>query len=202
MQKGTKISCVVPFHWMKEWQFYLTRCLESIERQTYKDYEVILVKHSDMPTTSNRAMQAATGELIKVLYMDDFLAHDNALKEIAEHFPVDAQWLVTGCLHQTRTGRPERPHYPQYTDDISTGNNCIGSPSVLTLRNDGKLLFDEKLSWLLDCDLYKRLHDTYGPPVLLSDLNVVIGQGDQQMTHILTDERKLSEHRYLNEKHV
>ena len=197
-----KISICVPFHWMKDWQFYLTRCLTSIEMQTYTKYEVILIKHSDMPTTSNRTMQAATGELIKILYMDDFLSHEDSLKQIVNHFPKEAHWMATGCLHQTKTGNPVNPHYPLYTDDISTGNNCIGSPSVLTLRNDGKLFFDEKLSWLLDCDLYKRLHDAYGPPVLLKDLNVTIGLGDQQMTHILTDERKLSEHRYLNEKHV
>lgn len=196
-----KISIVIPFHWMKDWPQMMERCLKSIQAQTFKDYEVILIKHSTMPVTSNRVIESAKGELIKVLYLDDYLAHGNALKEIADGFAENTQWLVTGCLHDTGDGNLINYHEPSYNDQIYTGVNTIGSPSVLTFRREGHLLFDTKLSWLLDVDLYKRLHDLYGPPTIVNSPNVVIGIGQHQTTHILSDEQKQKEHIYLLEKH-
>ena len=84
--KKPKVSICVPFHWMENWPFFLERCLNSIEKQTFKDYEIILIKHSIMPITSNRVIESATGEIIKVLYMDDWLASPNYLEEISKAF--------------------------------------------------------------------------------------------------------------------
>lgn len=195
-----KISVVIPFHWMENWQFLLTRCLESIEKQSFKDYEVVLVKHSTMPVTSNRVIESATGDLIKVLYMDDYLAHGNALQEIADNMG-DSQWLVTGCVHDTGNGELTNYHSPKYTDDIYTGNNGIGSPSVLTMRREGHLLFDTNLSYLLDCDLYERLHKTYGPPKILDTPNVAIGLHKGQVSNLMPDSEKRKEGLYMLRKH-
>ncbi len=196
-----KVTIAIPFHWMKDWEFFLIRCLKSIEVQTFRDYEIVLIKHSTMPVTSNRTIQSATGELIKVLYMDDYLAHEDSLTEIVENFKQEDTWLVTGCLHQKGKENPHSPHFPEWTNDISTGNNCIGSPSVLTFRRESTLLFDENLSWLLDADLYKRFYMKYGPPKILNTSNVVIGLGEHQTTHILSDQEKNGEYRYLLEKY-
>lgn len=159
-----------------------------------------------MAKNTNAGLKKARGQLIKILYLDDYLAHDNALQVIVDNFTPETQWLATGCLHQqTEIGLyedPHSPHYPRYTENISTGNNQIGSPSVVTLRREGMLLFDENMSWLLDCDLYKRYYDTYGKPTLVNDLNVVIGVGEHQTTYKLSEEEKLSEHYYLNDKHA
>lgn len=189
-----KISIVVPFHWMKNWQTFLTKCLVSIEQQYFKNYEVILTKAGSMPVNTNRAIGCARGELIKVLYMDDYFSSEYALDDIVMHFEDEDEWMITGCN--------TNPH-PRWTNDIETGNNKLGSPSVLTFRNHFKdnLLFDEKMSWLLDCDLYKRMHAKYGLPKILNANNVYIGQGDHQMTHILTPEQKLAEHNYLKQKY-
>lgn len=195
-----KISIVIPIHWMDNWQHFLTRCLGSIEKQTFKDYEIILMKVDSMPITSNRVIESAKGEIIKILYMDDYLAHDDALRVIADNFTEDTQWLATGCLHQMGDGIPNTPHYPLWNDEMGKGANSIGSPSVIAIRNQGHLLFDENLSWLLDCDLYTRYYERYGPPKLVNDLNVVMGLGDHQMTNVLTKEQKESEFIYLQNK--
>lgn len=200
MQNKPKISVCIPFHWMKNWSFFLERCLKSIEQQTFKDYEIVLIKHSTMPVTSNKVIQAAHGEIIKVLYMDDFLAHIDALKKIVDNFKEDDQWLVTGCLHEDENGNRGNPHYAEFNDNIHI-KNTIGSPSVLTVRNNGHLLFDENLTFYLDCDLYKRYYKKYGPPNILDDLNVVIGIGKHQMTNILTQEEKLKELNYIIKKY-
>ena len=199
--KNPKISVVVPFHWMENWERLLLRCLMSIEAQTFKDYEIILLKHSTMPVTSNRAIESAKGDLIKVLYMDDYLAHENALQEIADNFTKESKWLVTGCVHDTGDGNPTNYHEPKYTDDIFTGNNGIGSPSVLTMSREGLLLFDDTLSWLLDVDLYKRLHDSFGPPKILSTPNVCIGLHKGQHSNLMPDDKKREEGIYMLKKH-
>ena len=189
-----KVSIVVPFHWMKNWQFFLTRCLESIEKQTFKDYEVVLIKHSTMPVTSNRVIESAKGEIVKVLYMDDVLADENALQRIVDCFQDDTEWLITGCDNNLS---------PYWTDDIETGNNKLGSPSCLSFRNhfEDNLMFDEEMSFLLDCDFYKRMYEKYGLPKILEGKNVIMGIGDHQMTNILTDQEKQEEFDYLAKKY-
>ena len=192
MDTRTKISIIVPFHWMAGWQFFLTRCLESIERQTFKDYEVILTKAGSMPVNTNRAIQCAKGELIKVLYMDDYLAHENSLQEIVDNFKEEDVWMITGCNTNS---------HPYWTEDIETGNNKLGSPSCLTFRNNRNILFNEELSWLLDVELYIRLYENICPPKILDTINIIIGEHSGQMTHILTDEQKLVEQNYLKQKY-
>lgn len=192
-----KISIVIPFYFgMKNWQFFLTRCLESIERQTFKDYEVILVKHSTMPVTSNRSMECAKAEIVKVLYMDDWLESENYLEELFKAFENGAEWVITAASNNK---------IPYWTEDIGAGNNKLGSPSALAYRNYIRHslgnFFDEKLSWMLDVDLYKRLERLFGKPGILESVVVGIGIGDHQMTNTLTDAQKQEEFNYLQEKY-
>ena len=192
--KNPKISICVPFHFgMKNWQFFLIRCLESIEKQTFEDDEIILINHSTMPITSNRVIESAKGDIIKVLYCDDWLESEDYLEKLYEAF-LDEQieWVITSASTNKN---------PMWTDDIESGNNKLGSPSALAFRNTGDNLFDENLSWLLDCDLYKRLEKRFGKPTILTDIEIGIGVHNGQMTHILTDEQKLDEVNYLKKKY-
>lgn len=189
-----KISIVIPFHWMKNWQSFMMRCLESIEKQTFKDYEVILIKHSTMPVTSNRVIESAKGEIVKVLYMDDWLESENYLERVYQEFlKPETKWLITSATTNQN---------PYWTDDIETGNNKLGSPSALAFSTYFTLeFFDESLSWLLDCDLYKRLESRFGKPTILTDIIVGIGEHPGQMTHILTGIQKSAEAEYLKYKY-
>lgn len=190
---------------MKNGDYFLWRLVQSVLKQSYNDYELLIVQEGSMPENTNAGIKKAKGELIKILYLDDYLAHKDALKLIVESFGKEDQWLVTGCVHQ-RTGDrdfyedPHSPHYPQYVEDIHLGNNCIGSPSVLTIRNKGHLLFDERLSFLLDCDLYKRYYQKYGSPKVLRDLGVVIGIHEGQTSSIMPENEKLEEYNYITKK--
>ena len=147
-----------------------------------------------MPVTSNAVIRAAKGEIIKVLYLDDYLAHKDAQKNIVEAFT--GGWLVTGCEHDNGQQR-FNPHFPEWNNQVPDGLNSIGSPSVLAFENNEPLLFDERLSWLLDCELYGRLYKRYGMPTIVNDINVVIGLGSHQMTHKLTDEEKEAEYKLI-----
>lgn len=199
-----KISICVPFHWMSNWVVYLNRCLKSIEEQTFKDYEVVLIKHSTMPVTSNKVIAAASGELIKIIYMDDALLGNTALQQIWDVFQdKEVKWLVNGCLHNYGVDKTlANLHVPSYDDEqLRKGINTIGSPSVLTMRNEGALFFDEKLNWELDIDLYIRLYEKYGLPKIIDNPLTEIGIHPGQMTVLLSESEKLKERNYVENKY-
>lgn len=194
MDTRPKISVVIPIHDMQGGAEFLWRSINRLTEQTFKDWELVITKDGKMAENTNSGIKRARGELIKILYLDDYLASPHSLQKIVDEFTDDVDWMITGV-----DTNPE----PYWTDDIETGNNKLGSPSALTFRNFSPFnpLFDESLSWLLDCDLYKRMYKTFGPPKIVPVVNVIMGVGEHQMTHILTDEQKLSEHQYLTNKY-
>lgn len=196
------ISICIPYHDMENGAFFLKRCIDSIMSQTYTDYEIVLTKVGKMAENTNAAIKKAKGDIIKILFMDDYFAHPNALQKIGDYsnYLINHNgWLITACEHDDGVNRGSS-HYPEWNDNIQTVNT-IGSPSVLAFRNENPLLFDEKLSWMLDADLYKRLYKRYGIPVILNDINVVIGIHGGQTTYALSDEQKKSEVDYVINKH-
>lgn len=220
-----RLSCAIPTHSMKHSEYFLTRLLDSLWSQVFQDFEIVITDNSDddivenicnqyktgihyyrnprkgMAQNTNEAIQRSRGELIKVIYLDDFMAHDRALLKIANLF--EGQWLVTGCTHNDLGQNfTHSNHIPHYSSNIETGHNTIGSPSVLTIKNEDPLLFDEDMTWMLDVDYYKRMYNKYGEPFILKDINVVIGLHDSQMTHLMGDERKLIEQDYIRSKYA
>lgn len=196
-----KVSIIVPIHDMENGAFFLWRNINSIMSQTFKDYEIVITKEGSATENKNVAMHKARGELIKFLDLDDYFAHPDALKLIVDNFRDEDRWLVTGCLHDKGDGVVGWPHFPQYADDIYTGNNLIGGPPVLTLRRQACLFFDPDLVWLFDVDLYKRYYDAYGEPKILNDLNVVMGLHPGQMTNTIPPARKLEEIKLLMKRY-
>ena len=196
-----KISVVIPIHWMKDWSFFLIRCLKSIEQQTFTDYEIIITKSGAMAENTNSAIKRATGDIIKILYMDDYLAHPDSLKNIAENFK--GGWLATGCVHDFGDGILKDPHLARYEGVIPSSKivNSIGSPSVVAIENKDPLLFDESMTWVLDIDYYNRLLKRYGPPTILDSYDVVMGCGDHQITNIISEQEKKAEEKYLLQKY-
>lgn len=217
-----KISVVIPTHNMANKEFFLRRSLDALWNQTLQDFEIVVADNSNddvlkvicdhyktgiryfknplkgMAQNTNFAMGKAEGKLIKILYLDDYLAHPKALQKIWDNF--DGQWLATGCLHDEGKGA-HHPHMPSFGIEMNLGINTIGSPSVITVLNEGHLPFDEKMTWLLDVDLYKRYYEQYGMPVLLNKPNVVIGIHAGQATNLLSDKLKKDEEEYLTKKH-
>ena len=218
-----KLSVAIPTSDMKEKSYFFRRCLDSLWNQSFQDFEIVVSDNSDddvikeicewyrtgikyyrnsvkgMAQNTNEAIKRSKGELIKILYMDDYMAHDDALEKIVKHFK--GYWLVTGCTHTKEGERYTHSiHIPSYSEEIKNGVNTIGSPSVLTIKNKDPLFFDEEMTWMLDVEYYARLYKLYGEPTILKDINVVIGLHPNQMTNLLTDEQKYKEHIYLNEK--
>ena len=198
--------------------------------QTYKDFEVVISDHSkddnienlckeydnsldisymrneekrgNFTDNTNRAMKRCKGDIIKVLFQDDFLWDEHSLDKINNAFDENTIWVVTSCEHTYDGINFHRRHNPRYNEQIYTGNNTIGNPSVLSIRrNDDMPYFDERMIWTVDVDYYKRLHDQYGPPVILNEVTVVIRLWDKQLTHLIPDQIKQREVALSAEKH-
>lgn len=223
----SRITVAIPTHSMTGGQSFLRQSFNSFKKQTFKDFDIVVSDNSEddliedvcneyielpityfknplkgMAQNTNSAIKASKGELIKVLYLDDFLFGETALSDINKFFKPTDQWLVTGCVHTVDGEEFYNPHYPNYHDKIYEGGNTIGSPSVLTIRNKDPQLFDENLTWLLDVDLYKRYDYLYGNPRVINSLNVVIRIHPGQMTNIISDNRKQDELEYLIKKYT
>lgn len=194
-----RISIVVPTHKMSNGEFFLNRLIHSLDVQTFRDFELVITTEGKMAANTNSGIKKAKGEIVKILFMDDYFYSKDALKHISDSF--EGGWLATGCTHDDGY-TVENPHEPSYNEDIRYGNNTIGSPSVVAFENKDPLLFDEKLSWLLDCDLYARLYARYGLPTLLPDIDIGIGIGRHQTTHLMSDREKNEEYQYLQEKYA
>lgn len=222
MDTRPKFSIVIPTYQMNGGIEFLRHSFEMLGKQTFKDFEVVITDDSNndlvkdfcakyftlpirytrnpiargMGGNTNTGIHNAKGELIKILYQDDYLAHEDSLQVIADNFLDNDKWLVTGCTHTDG-----RPHLPRYNDQIHRGINTIGSPSVMTIRNTDPMFFDTNLGWVLDCDYYKRMYMRFGLPKIVNDINVGIGIGDHQTTNKLSEEFKKKEIQFLIEKY-
>jgi len=180
---------------------FLNDLLSTIEIQTLKDYEVIVSDHSkhhelkilsdeyankgmnikyvrnvenrgNGPFNTNKAIDFCEGEIVKVMFQDDFFYDDQALEKIYNSLTEsDKDWLVCGCNHTQTDGRDFYwTLMPKWNGDLLQGVNSISSPSVLAFKN-GKVKerFDENVVMMMDCEMYYRLDKVHGQPEYLYD---------------------------------
>lgn len=109
---------------------FLEQSLDVLSTQTFKQFEVVVSDQSSdtaiadlcarsslqirwidarrvpkqASANTNLAMNVAAGEIVKILFQDDFLLGDAALARIAQAFDdPKVNWCLTGCEH-TRDG--------------------------------------------------------------------------------------------------
>lgn len=216
-----KVSIVIPIYNMKNAQYFLERNLKSIYIQSFDDYEIVISDDSeddelknwisklDMPiryfknpgrkgmaNNSNYAIDQAEGELIKILYQDDYFYDSRSLEKIVAAFTPHCQWLATGCTHTMDGVNFFNDHRPYYSET----DNTIGSPSVITLHSKIRERFDPSFHYVLDLDFYKRLYYHYGKPKIYDQVNVVMGIHQGQKTHLMSELEKAKEHQQLKMK--
>lgn len=195
-----KISVAVPYHNTLTTGAFLARLCISYHDQNYANKELILTNKGTMGENHNAAIEESTGDIIKLLQMDDYLLPD-ALEKTVRAFEEnpDKSWLITANLHFDGE-KVGYPHLPEWNDQIFTGRNTLGSVSTLSIKRD-TLLFNPHLKWMIDVDMYKRLYDNYGPPILLLEPTVVVSWHQGQQTNLLTDEEKHKEYLIMMERY-
>lgn len=205
----------------------------QIQIQRYYDYEIVISDHSkdnqicrlvDEQRSQNKlnikyqnyeenygngvanlnnALKMANGEIIKVMFQDDFMFDRRCLEKFDKAFQDEnTKWAVCGCNH-TRDGvNFSKFITPYWNDKLLEGVNTISSPSVLAFRNDNIELFDEDLTMLMDVEYYYRLGQRYGLPKIIEDCLITNRCHDNQIssryTGSLEEEKKHCREKYEN----
>lgn len=213
------VSVIVPVHSVEGCDLLLERNLSSIHAQGYWDWDIVVSDDSGdrnlkelaerygaryfvnpgqngMAHNTNHAMSKAQGEMVKILFMDDMLADQESLGDMASHLPRGSMWGACACMHTTDGINAFNPHRPFY----SHSENTIGSPSVTIFRKGFGELFDPSYRWVLDLDLYRRLYQRFGLPRLNYRVDVVIGLGKHQETERIPSREKVREEMELRDK--
>ncbi len=200
--------------------------------QTYNDFEVVISDHSkddkiknickkykdklnivyihnphkrgNLSHNTNNAIKICKGDIIKILFQDDFLFEDDSLQKINDVFTEETGWVTSACEHVLDTSmKTYNKVIPRYSDKIVSGVNTIGNPSVVAFRNlEDNILFDEKLTWTVDLDYYKRMHDRYGDPKVIEDTIVIIRIWDKQLTNLIPQEIKQKEEKLIKDRYA
>ena len=210
-------------------QNYLFDIFHALSQQINKDFNVWISDHSksdkvltackeyadlfeinyvrnpnnlgNISANTNHSLRNADGEILKVLFSDDFILTNNLVAELDKSFTDDVKWAVTGYAHTVDDGQTHyNPKVPFYNDRLLEGVNTLSSPSILALKRGIDMYFDEDLTMLMDCDMYYRLYKYHGDPVILKDYHISNrehkSQTQRTYEHLLPKEIE-----YLKQKH-
>jgi glycosyltransferase involved in cell wall biosynthesis len=159
--------------------------LASVQRQTCQDIEHIFVDGGSTDGTldmiaaypgrkrvlrdvgggisraMNQGIEAASGEYVAHLHSDDYYASDDVLATVAERFAQEQVDWVVGKVQVLRDGElvPPYPLVPFTYRKFAAGTAWVAHPAVFIRRSAfGRVgMFDEKLKYAMDVDLWLRL---------------------------------------------
>lgn len=181
---------------------FLDDLFRTIEIQHFKDFEVVISDHSknddliykiqeysskfeikyfrnennrgNSPANLNNAIDNCSGEIIKIMFQDDFFYDDEALEKIYYALSdSDRMWLLNGANHTKDHGNTFFWNlYPEFNDNLLRGTNTISSPSVVAFKKEVDLRFDESLVYFMDLDYYYGMREEYGEPLYYKDILV------------------------------
>jgi glycosyltransferase involved in cell wall biosynthesis len=190
----------------------LDELLTELKYQTLQDFEVVISdqstdtktlevvqKHSDKlkiryitdfynrgkaACNINQAMKYAEGDIIKILYEDDFFVTQHALQIIDDAFVAGAKWTINGFTHtqDKKEFFNTKPSY--YQDSVLLGRNSIGNPSNISVLNSEKIYMDENILYVVDCEYYYRLKQNLGLPVQLQNVLVCARHHPASVAHL------------------
>jgi glycosyltransferase involved in cell wall biosynthesis len=199
MQK--KLSVAIPtWEYYGRGAEFLDDLLRTIEIQHFKNFEVVISDHSqnddvynkvlefnskfdikyfrnrkklgNSPFNMNTAIKKCSGEIIKIMFQDDFFYDDEAFEKIYYTLKdSNKMWLLNGCNHTDDDGNSFCwEFYPKFNPDLLKGINTISSPSVVAFKRESEVYFDETLVNFMDVDYYYGMREKYGDPVLYNDI--------------------------------
>jgi len=117
----------------------------------------------------NEAMKYATGEVIKILYQDDYFTEVEALSKIYKKFQEGAKWVINGWTHTQDDSSYFNTKIPFYGDHIIVGENSLGNPSNFAILSSERIFMDESLLYVVDCEFYYQAKLKLGPPDIITD---------------------------------
>ncbi len=190
---------------------FLMQMFDTIDNQTYRDVEVVVSDHSknndildvcdkysdkfpvtyirnfydrgNGPANTNTALNHCSGDLIKIMFQDDFFTSDTVLEKIRNRFnESQCAWVVTGFSHTSDGKEFYRPMVPRWSEHLLEGQNFMGCPSIVTLRRECLEYFDPECKMLMDTEFYHRMRYFHGMPSIIDDICVCSREGDHRVS--------------------
>lgn len=231
-----KISICVPVYEMNNGisEKFLVEFFAGLLFQTFKDFDVVVSDQSETDNLKticnvfsknldikyyknssniknaannvNNCIRNATGDIIKLLYMDDFFVDNHALQKISDAFDnSSSKWLLNGFIHcDTDKTRFFDARTPWFGNKYVNGDNTTGNPSAYAVRNQYVLEMDENLLWLVDGEYFYRSYVYHGDPIIISDILVCFREHensaflDPKFRELDTKERLYCMEKYKN----
>jgi glycosyltransferase involved in cell wall biosynthesis len=222
-----KFSIVIPTYEYKGLApELLDKLFDSIEQQTYKDFEIIVSDHSitnlveeylkkwdklpisyfknvrgigNSSINMNEGIKLSKGEFVKIMHMDDWFCNPNTLQLINNSIKEEPhkKWGGVGFNHFYQENRTiGRFEKPHINPVIRT---LLGCPSVSFFLNDNNF-FDENLIIINDSDMHIRLGKKYGEPILINDCCVTVRMSENQVSNQVTGDQHAKEINYYQNK--
>jgi glycosyltransferase involved in cell wall biosynthesis len=164
----------------------------------------------------NAALDMADGEYVKIMHHDDWFADRRSLGAFVSMLDNDRDAVMafsgTYQVILDSDGREVSRSARYITENDAKGfemdyrrvylGNTIGAPSAVIVRN-GKIKYDEKLSWLVDMEYYMDLLSGGTGFKYTTDPLVCIGISNSQLTNscIDDDRRNIEEYSYVYGKY-
>jgi glycosyltransferase involved in cell wall biosynthesis len=230
-----KVSVVIPcYEYSGKGVRYLSDMFRTISNQTLKEVEVIITDQSidteiedfcndnifdlniiyfrdkehrgDVATNMNIGMDLAKGEVVKMMFMDDYFYTRDALEKTYNALMnSDKMWLVCGTNHTRDDGKTfDTFLIPRWNDNMlrARGNNTMSGVAVISYKNiDMNVRWDPKTSMLLDIDFYYSLRTKYGDCYYLNECLMTQRVNSDALSSTISDEDVQKEFEYCRKKH-
>lgn len=209
------VTVVTPSMNAERW---ISRCIESVKRQTYDNIEHIVVdgasvdktmeiirSHPQLTSISepdsgqasaiNKGLRLAQGEIVTWLNSDDRLM-PGAVGKAVDAFRANpsADWLYSQCLMQLKGSRQVSSSPPSLRPE-SFFENPVAQPGTFFRREALEKVgyLDENLHYSLDFDLWVRLVAAGTESVYLPEILAVFVVHDESKTGTATDQEFVEE---------
>jgi hypothetical protein len=162
---------------------YFKNITEKLSEVTEIDFR--MNSSTSAASNLNQLMIGVTTSFTKFMFQDDFFTDPHSLSEMMETLEKSKRtWVASGCSHYYEED-PSRVRNirPKFSRGLIKGKNTIGAPSVIAVKTENLLPFNEEMVYMFDCEWYLRMKHKFGFPVLVKKPLVRIGIHSNQATH-------------------
>jgi glycosyltransferase involved in cell wall biosynthesis len=181
--------------------------------KSLSDNRIVYFRHKSIISSTenwNFALKQAVGKYKILVHHDDYFYNHSVLEKIYNEDLKNGEMMIY-FLNFLNEDKSHKFYYNKFSINHIFNNpedllyvNYFSSPSCLVLNNKVDLLYNEKLTWLVDVEFYIRLFRKYKKIKLIRNASMVIGigAGGDRITNSITKFTILKEYYLLTQKKI